>query len=76
MGAIETPVGKCFSRDGMSGAYYHEHTEPCSGVHAVHRYDADGNYVQRSTIKIECLGDRDDFYVSDRHGNKIEKKIA
>ena len=53
MRAIETPIQKCFSSDGMDGAYYHEYNESNKNPHTVHQYDKDGNYIIGNTKSID-----------------------
>lgn len=67
MNALATPINNCFSNDSTKGAYYHEYNEI---PHTCHKYDADGFCIVGSTMDISNLKD-DDYYVSDRFGNKI-----
>lgn len=77
MKPIETPVGKCFSRVGMDGAWYHEYDASAKYQHTFHRYDKQGNYIQGSHTILDKMPENNDFYTSDRYGNpEIVKKDA
>lgn len=72
MRAIATPIGACFSRTDMKGAWYHEYHESNKSPHSFHRYDGDGNCMLNSSTTLDKMPDLHDFYLSDRKGNKIE----
>lgn len=74
MKAIETPVGKCFSKPDMEGSFYHEFNESNEEPHTFHRYDKDGNYVLYSTIGLSKMTPLDEFYLSNKNGEREGKR--